>query len=749
MKRRRFDEPGTVRPVRNRGVPAGIRRELPDLAGILTGQNVAVLSRILHADGPFRPFGRDADGINNFVTPNSHRVTEVTHAFSNEKRLIFVSSVAFPASSVLAGLDERTRAYKKMVDFRGVANKLSLQVVDCLKTSELNPDKSANIDPLTADQPKKSNDYVNNESGDPNLHLHEIGIPCHIAERLQDSESLTAWNWEKLSACFENDVFLSSFELQQLHMFHPVLIMIFHQVMFAFGMLILFILRSPFGYGTLMVTYFKALEDIVMSVSLSDFYLCPDSYSRKNMMDEILSGLLDADYTCNLKHLMVDSCRDFLTDERTRAYKKMVDFRGVANKLSLQVVDCLKTSELNPDKSANIDPLTADQPKKSNDYVNNESGDPNLHLHEIGIPCHIAERLQDSESLTAWNWEKLSACFENDVFLSSFELQQLHMFHPVLIMHVCIRNVDLVYSEESFWLRDTDGNLFQSLGRYCHGQVLDFLMNGPGLQKMVDFRGVANKLSLQVVDCLKTSELNPDKSANIDPLTADQPKKSNDYVNNESDPNLHLHEIAYCIQNLSRLGIGRTTACDSCAQQLNLDPSANACVWTGKQLISLLRPVGFDHDFPSSDVCIRNGPFGYGTLMVTYFKALDDIAMVRACVMRSRDLQHQVNLRSDALKLVFRDIQSLISIQKYASQDNSLLAMFSAGSKLRMPRQLPCAGWNKQIRAMLLLKVLFFQAGILWSVLQVEIVLSVTMIIFLGLNLFRRIMFFMRDLHGA
>ncbi|KAJ6388734.1 hypothetical protein OIU77_027153 [Salix suchowensis] len=112
----------------------------------------------------------------------------------------------------------------------------------------------------------------------------------HVAGRLQDSESLTAWNWEKLSACFEKVVFLSSFELQQLHMFHLVRFLlpsanacvwtgkqlisllrpvgfdlIFHQVMFAFGMLILFILKGRFGYGTLMVTYFKALEDIAMA----------------------------------------------------------------------------------------------------------------------------------------------------------------------------------------------------------------------------------------------------------------------------------------------------------------------------------------------------------------------------------------------------------------------------------------------------------------------------------------------------
>ncbi|KAF9685772.1 hypothetical protein SADUNF_Sadunf03G0088900 [Salix dunnii] len=199
----------------------------------------------------------------------------------------------------------------------------------------------------------------------------------------------------------------------------------------------------------------------------------------------------------------------------------MVDFRGVANKLSLQVVDCLKTSK----------------PKKSNDYVNNASGlrwikdvvlgkqndhsfrmvivgDPNLQLHEIGMPCHIAERLQDSEFLTAWNWEKLSACFEKgEMHVRRAGNLQLQMFHPVRFLlpavkapsanarfwtgkqlismllpvgfdhdfpssYVCFRNGDLVYSEGSFWLRETDGNLFQSLGRQCHGQLREFFVNG-------------------------------------------------------------------------------------------------------------------------------------------------------------------------------------------------------------------------------------------------------------------------------
>lgn len=39
------------------------------------------------------------------VTPNCHRVTEITHLFSNGQRLIFVSIVSFTVPLVLVGLD--------------------------------------------------------------------------------------------------------------------------------------------------------------------------------------------------------------------------------------------------------------------------------------------------------------------------------------------------------------------------------------------------------------------------------------------------------------------------------------------------------------------------------------------------------------------------------------------------------------------------------------------------------------------
>ncbi|KAJ7944857.1 DNA-directed RNA polymerase subunit [Quillaja saponaria] len=49
------------------------------------------------------------------------------------------------------------------------------------------------------------------------------------------------------------------------------------------------------------------------SVSLADLYLSSNSYSRKNLMDDILYGLQDAKDACNIKQLMVNSFCDFLS----------------------------------------------------------------------------------------------------------------------------------------------------------------------------------------------------------------------------------------------------------------------------------------------------------------------------------------------------------------------------------------------------------------------------------------------------
>ncbi|KAK7251246.1 hypothetical protein RIF29_34276 [Crotalaria pallida] len=144
------------------------------------------------------------DGI--LVTPNCHRMSEVMHTHSNQNRLHY---------------DERTRTFKKLVDFRGTANELSSRVLDCLRMSKLNPDKTPSrscagiqkrMNPENAGNISglkwmkdvvlgKRNDHTFRAVvvGDPDLELQEIGVPCQIAERLQVPEHVNKQNKERLS----------------------------------------------------------------------------------------------------------------------------------------------------------------------------------------------------------------------------------------------------------------------------------------------------------------------------------------------------------------------------------------------------------------------------------------------------------------------------------------------------------------------------------------------------------------------
>ncbi|XP_027361635.1 DNA-directed RNA polymerase IV subunit 1 [Abrus precatorius] len=138
------------------------------------------------------------------VTPNCHRVTEIVHALSNGNRLSF---------------DDRTRACKKLVDFRGTANELSSRVLDCLRISKAfsifadiqqrkvaeNACNSSGLRWIKDVVLGKRNDssFRTVVVGDPDLELSEIGIPCQVAESLQVSEYVNRHNKERLLYCCE------------------------------------------------------------------------------------------------------------------------------------------------------------------------------------------------------------------------------------------------------------------------------------------------------------------------------------------------------------------------------------------------------------------------------------------------------------------------------------------------------------------------------------------------------------------
>ncbi|KAJ0629037.1 putative DNA-directed RNA polymerase [Helianthus annuus] len=129
------------------------------------------------------------------LTPNCHRVAE------------FGQNLTF---------DERTRAYRKMVGFRGTANELSACVLECIKLSKIRAEKPTLRDPDADDNPAKMHGlkYMKEVSlgkrtdfcfrmvcvGDPYIKLDEIGVPHEIAETMLVSEQLNSFNWEKINA---------------------------------------------------------------------------------------------------------------------------------------------------------------------------------------------------------------------------------------------------------------------------------------------------------------------------------------------------------------------------------------------------------------------------------------------------------------------------------------------------------------------------------------------------------------------
>ncbi|XP_024993485.1 DNA-directed RNA polymerase IV subunit 1 [Cynara cardunculus var. scolymus] len=130
------------------------------------------------------------------LTPNCHRVAE------------FGQNLTF---------DERTRAYRKMIGFRGTANELSSCVIDCIKLSKIRAEKpSIHNSNADNDNPSKMHGlkYMKEVSlgkrtdfcfrmvcvGDPYIKLDEIGVPHDIAETMLVSEQLNSLNWEKINA---------------------------------------------------------------------------------------------------------------------------------------------------------------------------------------------------------------------------------------------------------------------------------------------------------------------------------------------------------------------------------------------------------------------------------------------------------------------------------------------------------------------------------------------------------------------
>ncbi|XP_021901821.1 DNA-directed RNA polymerase IV subunit 1 [Carica papaya] len=549
------------------------------------------------------------------VTPNSHRVTELTYMFSSGQRLFF---------------DERTGAYKKLVDFRGTSNELSSRVLGCLKISKLHTFKSSSKDATTA--LLKNEDSSNmvglrymkdvllgkrNDSsfrtvviGDRSLKLSEIGIPCHIAESLQISENLNNWNWDKLISSCD----LRLLEKGEIHVRRKNSLISLRRIS---DLRMGDIISRPLKDGDILLINRPPSIHPHSLIALSVKVLPISSVVSIN---PICCSPFRGDFDGDCFHGYIPQS----IEARVELHELVALDRQLTNWLSGRNLLCLGQ-----------DSLTAAHLIKEDGFLLNKYQMQQLKMYcpyELPPPALVkAPRLNSS----VWTGKQLFSMLLPPGFNYYFSQNG-----------VCIINGELTSSSDgSAWLRDNDGNLFQSLVKYDKSMVLNFLYAAQEvLCDWLSDRGFSISLS----DLYLSSDLH-------------------------SRENL-MDEISWGLLEAEQTCNFKQLMVDSCRDLLagNDEESQNVITFDVERLC---------------------------------YEKQGSAVLSQASV--------------DAFKQVFRDIQTLAF--KYASKENSLLAMYKAGSKgslpklvqhsmclglqhslvplsFRFPHQLSCAAWNKQKR---------------------------------------------------
>ncbi|XP_074331171.1 DNA-directed RNA polymerase IV subunit 1 isoform X2 [Apium graveolens] len=562
---------------------------------------------------------KDLIFMNNFpVTPNSHRVNE----FGQQMRF-----------------DERTRSYRKLVNFEGSANELSARLLECLKMSKLRSEKTSTKgnSPMMFNQnedaaPKlsglkfikeiilgKRSDHTFRMVvvGDPSIKVDEIGVPFHIAEEMKISEKLNSQNWESLALKIltKRETFVR-----------------------REGRLVRVTIKDDkLRIGD---TVHRPLRD-------GDIVLInrPPSIHSHSLI-ALSVKILPTNSILSLNPLI---CSPFRGDFDGDCYHGFVP-QSVDSRVELQELVALNKQLINIQNGQNLlsltqDSLTAAQLVIEDDVLLNCS-----QMQQLQMFCTQSRPLQSPSIIKASSRMNCSNSASSDTFLWTGK-QLFSLLLPQDFNYNCPSNAvqimkgELIASRStSSWLRDTKGNLFYSLISHCQGEFLDFLHAAQGvLSEWLFMRG----LSVSLADMYLSYDLHSRKNM--------------------------IDEVSCALREAEHI---------SCVKLLMVDSNLDFL-------------VGSHEDGETAK------DFGVEPMVCDRQKSA---ALIQVSV--------------SAFKQVFRDIQNLF--YQYASEDNSFLSMFKAGSKksnltravqhalclglqhslvplsFKIPRQLSCGAWNSQ-----------------------------------------------------
>lgn len=242
------------------------------------------------------------------------------------------------------------------------------------------------------------------------------------------------------------------------------------------------------------------------------------------------------------------------------------------------------------------------------------TGDPNIKPGEIGIPCHVAERLQISEHLNKYNWERLKACsslclLEKGVLVvrRNGDLTSLHRINALKLGDIINRplsdgDVVLVnrppsthpHSMIALSVKVLPVSSVVTINPLCcspfHG---DF--DGDCLHGYIP-ESVDSRVELTELIALDRQLTNQQSGRNL--LAFCQDSLIAAYLVLEDGVFLSCLQMQqlqmFCPHRLLSPAIAKT-------------PSLNSGVWTGKQLFSMLLPPNFGYVFPTRGVEIKDG----------------------------------------------------------------------------------------------------------------------------------------------
>ncbi|PIN05615.1 DNA-directed RNA polymerase [Handroanthus impetiginosus] len=394
------------------------------------------------------------------VTPNSHRVREFGQRIT---------------------VDETTKMYRKLIDFRGTPNELSARVLDRYKVSKIRSEKLSALEKVYEKQ--SSNDSASSASGlknikelllgkrtdhsfrmvvvgDPRLKVDEIGVPSQIAENVLIADHINLWNWDKLELCCD--------------------FMLYRKGNFS-------VLRNGQRICIWSKDMLRSGDSICRPLIDGDIVLInrPPSIHQHSLI-ALSVKILPINSVVSINPLICSPLRGDFDGDCLHGYVP----QSVNSRVELSELVSLKKQLVNGQSGRNLlslsqDSLTAAYLFLENGVFLNKTEMQQLQMFCSYMPVLPAVVKSTSET-SLWTGKQLFGLLLPPDFEFAYASNEL-----------CIRQGELVSpSNGSSWLRDDSENLFQCLLRHCRDKALDFLYAGQEvLCEWLSRRGLSVSLS--------------------------------------------------------------------------------------------------------------------------------------------------------------------------------------------------------------------------------------------------------------